>query len=154
MREKNNVPKSGSMQPFTVAHSDAAKLLKPFSSHTTTFECQIPGGYRVVSSMWVFCRENAIRDNSVYSFLTKQFNKAMTTVPKSGEIYRRHLNKLARWKNFNILCIGFNEADTTHAIAASCRAPFAAEREGRADKSEVKCQYAIGQISQPDETQE
>lgn len=25
---------------------------------------------------------------------------------------------------------------------------------GREDKSEVKCQYAIGQISQPDETQE
>lgn len=25
---------------------------------------------------------------------------------------------------------------------------------GRKDKSEVKCQYAIGQISQPDETEE
>lgn len=25
---------------------------------------------------------------------------------------------------------------------------------GREDKSEVKCQYATGQISQPDETQE
>ena len=51
------------------------------------------------------------------------------TVPRSGEIYWWRLNKFARWKNFNILCIGFNETDTTHTIAASCRTPYAAERE-------------------------
>lgn len=85
--------------------------------------------------------------------LFKHVSDRMTTPPESGEIYWWRLNKLARWRNFNILCIGFNETDTTDGIAASCRAPFAAERE-REDKSEVKCQYAIGQISQPDETQE
>ena len=40
-------------------------------------------------------------------------------------------------------------------LLPAAAAPFAAEREReREDKSEVKCQYAIGQISQPDETQE
>ena len=68
----------------------------------------------------VFSRRGSIgkQINSINMFLKR----------KSGEIYRWHLNKLARWKNFNIHCIRYNETDTTHAIAASCRAPFAAER--------------------------
>ena len=86
-------------------------------------------------------------------YLDRHYSYGKTTSPKSGEMYWWHLNKLARWNNFNLFCIGFNETDTTRGIAASCTAPFAAERESE-DKSEVKCQYAVGQISQPDETQE
>lgn len=61
----------------------------------------------------------------------KQINSInMFLIRKSGEIYRWRLNKLARLKNFNIHCITYNETDTTHAIAASCRAPFAAKGLG------------------------
>lgn len=70
----------------------------------------------------VFSRQGSIgkQINSINMFLIR----------KSGEIYRWRLNKLARLKNFNIHCIRYNETDTTHAIAASCRAPFAAKGLG------------------------
>lgn len=70
-------------------------------------------------------------ESEVCSCKTNKLNKHVSEkiVPRRGEFYQWRLNKLAGWKIFNILCIGFNETDTTHAIAASCRAPFAAERE-------------------------
>lgn len=44
--------------------------------------------------------------------------------------------------------------DVSHAAAACSRAERHSQLRGREDKSDVKCQYAISQISQPDETQE